>query len=288
MFDLNQHVRSWRQTAAGTLGDHKELLDELEAHLRDEFDRLTSSGQSAGDAWDAATRNLGNPQKLAGEFAKLHSRYWIPAWVATGLLTLFIARLGWFAFARFAARGFSPLLAVHVVLVSAGYAAVFAVGFLGLCAVLIRAVAGWSDRQDAALRATGARLALFAVITTLPGVVLGAWWSHDNLGRWWGWDPREIGGACVLAWACVLLQCFRSRRSTPLAPVCMAVMGNMVVALAWFGPVLLGGLHSYGYAPPLIGMLLGGFLIAQILLVYLMLLPAGVLRPNRFRAAGKG
>jgi hypothetical protein len=285
MFDLDQHVRSWRHLASGTLGDSKELLDELEAHLREEFDRLTASGQAAEDAWEAATRKLGSPQKLAGEFSKLRNRYWVPAWIATGLLT--IACLGGFAFVRFSTRGFSPLLAVHVVLVTAGYGAVFAVGLLGVCAVLIRAVSGWGDRQNAALSTTGARLALIAVVTTFLGVVLGAWWSHDNLGRWWGWDPKEIGGACVLAWACVLLQCFRSRNSTPLMPMSMAVMGNMVVALAWFGPVFLGGLHSYAYVNSIAGMILGGFLIAQIALVYLMLLPAGVVRLRRFRAPGE-
>jgi ABC-type transport system involved in cytochrome c biogenesis permease subunit len=29
------------------------------------------------------------------------------------------------------------------------------------------------------------------------GVVLGGWWAADNLGRFWGWDPKEIGGLSV-------------------------------------------------------------------------------------------
>ena len=40
----------------------------------------------------------------------------------------------------------------------------------------------------------------------LLAVALGAWWSHRYLGRWWGWDPKEIGGICVLAWAGVQWQ----------------------------------------------------------------------------------
>ncbi|MDB5293342.1 MAG: cytochrome biosis protein [Phycisphaerales bacterium] len=287
MFDLDQHVRSWRQAAAGTLGNDAQILDELEAHLRDEFDRLIACGQSADDAWAAAVQKLGNPRNLAGEFAKLHHRHWIPAWVATGSLALVVAALTWFMIARLAAGAFRPLLAIHIVLITAGYVAVFAAGFLGVYAVLIRAIAGWNDHQDAALRTTGARIALFAVVTTLLGVTLGAWWARENLGRWWAWDPKEIGGICVLAWSWVLYRCFRSWHSTPQARMCIAVMGNMVVALAWFGPVLPPGLHTYGDPSSLGGMLLGGFLIAQMLVIYLTLLPAGVLRPGRFRAAGE-
>jgi hypothetical protein len=292
MFDLDQHVRSWRQSASGTLGDGSELLDELEAHLRDEFDRLTASGQPAERAWDAAVLKLGSPQNLASEFAKLQRRFWLPAWMAAGSLALFVALLAWFVIARMAQGRFRPLLAAHVTFVAAGYAAVFATGALGICAVLLRAASGWDERQDAALRFAGTGLSLFALVTTLLGVALGAWWAHDNLGRWWAWDIREIGGLCVLAWAGVLLQSFRSPHSTPQSRTCIAVMGNMVVALAWFGPVFAGtagAAHATtnGYPPSSVGMFMGGFLIAQMLVVYLALLPVGILRLSRFRGASQ-
>ena len=281
MFNLDQHIQSWRESAARSLGDGEERLDELEAHLRDEFDRLAAAGAAPDRAWDESLRKLGSPQALAGEFAKVGPRpRWLPAWVAAGALALGVLAVAWMVVARLSAGAFRPLLAAHVVSVTAGYGALFAIGFLGICAAVRRAVAGWDDRRDAAFRSTGAALSLLALVATAAGVVLGAWWSRGGLGRWWGWDPREIGGLCALAWAGLLFQSFRWRHSTPQSRMLVAVTGNMVVALAWFGPVLLEATrfagHAYGGPSPTLGMLLGGFLVAQIGVAYLLVLPAGV------------
>lgn len=291
MFNLDQHIQSWRESAARSLGDGEERLDELEAHLRDEFDRLTGAGEPAERAWDEALRKLGSPQTLAGEFAKVAAGSrprWLPAWLAAGGLALGVLAVAWVVVNRLFVGTFRPLLAAHVVSVTAGYGSLFAIGFLGICAAVRRAVAGWDDRRDAAFRSVGLGLSLFAFIATAAGVALGAWWSRGGLGRWWGWDPREIGGLCALAWAGLLFQSFRWRHSTPQSRMLIAVTGNMVVALAWFGPVLLEATraagHAYGSPSPTRGMLLGGFLVAQIGVAYLLLLPAGLV--HRRHAAG--
>lgn len=289
MFDLERHIQSWRKEAADTLGRGKaergaraELLDELEAHLRDAFEHEVGRGQPAEEAWAEAVRQLGSARQIAGELAKTRRRIWVPAWVATAALAIVIGMVCWWAARGFGRGNARPLLAIHVILITVGYAAVFATGFLGICAVITRAMMGWTDRPDEALRRAGFRLSIVAGVATLAGVALGAWWARDNMGRWWAWDPKEIGGLCVLAWAGVLLQCFGLRQSTPQTRMFGALIGNIVAALAWFGPHLLGvGLQAYGYEQSAPRMMLGGFLMAQIFLVYLVLLPAGALRFGR-------
>jgi hypothetical protein len=50
----------------------------------------------------------------------------------------------------------------------------------------------------------------------------------------------------------------------------------VVVSLSWFGPALLDNRHSYGFGPPLLG-----FVIVQLLLLLLALVPAGWLARQR-------
>jgi cytochrome c biogenesis factor len=288
MFDLDWHIQSWRKEAAGPLAATPELLDELEAHLRDEFDRLTAVGESAEHAWACAMRKLGDPRPLAGEFAKLQTGFWLPARLAGVALALVVLLVTGLVVVRLAAGRAGPLLGVHVVLITAGYASLFATGFLGVCAVVARAATGWSERRDAAFRAQGTWLARIAAIATLLGVALGACWAHRYLGRWWAWDPRETGGLCVLAWAFVLLQSFRSADSTPQSRMCFAISGNMVVALSWFGPVQLSGGPHHSYGSPSADMFMGLFLVAHILVIYLALLPPGVLRHQHKKSRNRG
>src|SRR6266550_4503470 len=96
MFDLDNQIRVWRAAVADTFAT--DCLDELEAHLRDEFDRLTAAGSSPDAAWQAALNSLGNPQHLSQEFAKLDPKpRWLPTWIAAVALALFTVILAIYA-----------------------------------------------------------------------------------------------------------------------------------------------------------------------------------------------
>jgi hypothetical protein len=275
MFDLESEIRSWRQQFASSGGGQTDALDELESHLREEFDRLVSSGTAPQDALAQAIAKLGPPAQIAKEFYKLHRRRWLPAWIISSVLAISIALVAFFCFSRVASGRTTMLLAAHVVAITAGYAAVFAIGFIGICAAAIRAAWGWNDEHDAALRRAGVRLALVAIAATLIGCMLGAGWAHENIGRWWAWDAREVGGVCVLLWSCIMWRAFAAKEASAQARICLAVVANQVVAVSWFEPFLFSGAHLYGATPASIGMFLGAFLVVQMLLVYLTLLPAG-------------
>src|SRR3954470_22649591 len=96
MFDLEAHVLKWRQELARALGERRETLDELENHLREEYQRLLLAGRTAEEAWADAVARLGAPAALADEFAKLPAARplrWTPAWVAVAGYVLILAGL---------------------------------------------------------------------------------------------------------------------------------------------------------------------------------------------------
>lgn len=279
MFNLEQKLSDWRESSPPSIRENRELLEELESHLREAFERQMKAGISAEDSWATALSSMGDTHNVAREFAKVHRRIWWPAWVAALLLVVSVGSVLAFMIARFSAGAIRPLLATHVVLITAGYVSMFAIGLLGAWAVLVRVLRGWSDRQEIAFESACSKLSLFALITTFVGCALGAWWARDHLGRLWGWDPKEIGGLCVLAWSCVLLQSFRSPRTPTQLRLCNAIIANMVVATSWFGPALMSS-HSYPATNTTIGMFLAIFLVIQVLFMYLAQLPEGAMKTH--------
>ena len=69
MFDLNRMIADWR----ARLGARPDLgpgdLEELEDHLRESCAELQAQGLDPEEAFLIATRRLGDPAELAGEFA---------------------------------------------------------------------------------------------------------------------------------------------------------------------------------------------------------------------------
>jgi hypothetical protein len=70
MFNLDQAILDWRrQMAAGGI-QAPEVLDELESHLRDDVEQQVRSGLSVQQAFEAATRRIGQATVLQAEFEK--------------------------------------------------------------------------------------------------------------------------------------------------------------------------------------------------------------------------
>jgi len=67
MFDLEQAIADWRNRMGINSPD---VLDELESHLRDEFEAQLERGTSPQHAFDFATKQIGRPDALRHEFAK--------------------------------------------------------------------------------------------------------------------------------------------------------------------------------------------------------------------------
>ncbi len=71
MFELESQVRKWRShlRASGSLSEQD--LEELESHLRDSIDDLTSRGITTEEAFLVSVRRLGDTEALGDEFAKV-------------------------------------------------------------------------------------------------------------------------------------------------------------------------------------------------------------------------
>ena len=138
-------------------------------------------------------------------------------------------------------------LSTHVIIISLGYSATLAAGFLGL-AYLVAALA--VPRFDADLRRTVGNLiygiVCFGLLASFFGTVLGGLWGDDSWGRFWGWDPKENGALMIVLWNAVLLHARWGGLIKTRGIAALAVIGNIVTLWSWKGVNAMGvGLHAY-------------------------------------------
>jgi len=103
------------------------------------------------------------------------------------------------------------------------------------------------------------------------------------MGRYWGWDLKEVGGFSVLCWGLLLALCTYALERWWLAVLLLALAWNVVVGLSWFGPALVAKQQAQGTTPWAYALILGAFLVAQLLVGVLALFPPGWLNARRLR-----
>ena len=283
MADFEHRIASWRRELSSAMEGRPDVVDELEDHLRQELETLTRAGKTPDEAWDAALNRLGDVRKLSREFAKSSRAGWLPTRAAMTVLGGCGLASAAFLLVGVSGGRYEALLAVHIFAITLGYAATFAFGFAAASAVVSHAAGTFGARQSDALRRAGTPMLTAAVGLTLVGIVLGVIWLRANRGHYWGWDAREIGGLCVLAWNAAALVCVR--RGTAAATMLAGVVGNAVVAAGWFGSVVIEPPRAQG-VPGWYAAVLATFIMSQLALALAGLLPAGWL--NRRRASGQG
>ena len=139
-------------------------------------------------------------------------------------------------------------LATHVVTITIGYAATYLAGVLAIAYILRGTLTRSLDEaQAAALSGMVDGIVAFALFFSFIGTVLGGIWADQSWGRFWGWDPKENGALLIVLWMAVILHA-RNRYVSDRVIMVMAVFGNVITSLSWFGVNMLGiGLHSYGF-----------------------------------------
>ncbi len=224
-----------------------------------------------------AAARLGSPPALAAEFAKVAEPVsWLPVRVlgiGFGAVVLAALFLG-YSFARGQDGRLRLLLAAHVCTVLLGYSASFFVGALAVCYVFTKPFRDLSAGQMQSVRRAAFTLTGMALGLTLVGVLLGAVWAKDHLGRYWSWAPQEIGGACVLAWDAVMLSLLWLHPASERLAIRLGLLGNMVVGFAWFA----GSWTQKSYGVPPVFRLLLLFAVVQLVLFAAGFLPVGRLR----------
>jgi ABC-type transport system involved in cytochrome c biogenesis permease subunit len=176
-------------------------------------------------------------------------------------------------------------LATHVVVVTLGYSATFLAGLLGIIFIL-RGLISRSFSVDLAksLNRMTYGVVCFATLFSLVGTILGGIWADQSWGRFWGWDPKENGALLIVLWNAIVLHARWGGYVRERGIAVMAVFGNIVTSLSWFGVNMLGvGLHSYGFMDQAFGVLLT-FIASQLIIIGLGLIPQRHWRGIRARA----
>lgn len=182
-------------------------------------------------------------------------------------------------------------LATHVVIVTLGYAATFVAGFLGITYIIRGLFTPFVTREMG--RAFGGMvfaIICFAALFSFVGTVLGGIWADQSWGRFWGWDPKENGALIIVLWNALILHARLGGMVKERGLMVLAVGGNIITSWSWFGVNMLGiGLHSYGFMDAAFWSLIG-FVTANLILIFLGLLPLRwwvSFRDNAAKSGGK-
>ncbi len=107
--------------------------------------------------------------------------------------------------------------------------------------------------------------------------------ADQSWGRFWGWDPKENGALMIVLWNAIILHARWGGYVRERGIMAMAIFGNVVTALSWFGVNMLGvGLHSYGFMDKAFWAL-AAFDASQLALMGFALLPRQFWKPEAQR-----
>ena len=231
MFDLEKSIAAWRaqMRAAGIAPGP---VEELENHLREDIHHLCAAGKTGEEAFRIAAAGVGRPRAVVAEFDKTKAGW--PRPMIIGSLIWGLVAISFLAFLaiRFAEGKLSLLLVTHLFTITTGYCTAFVAGALGIYHVL--------GRRFQIPEITGLARAIslstqLAAVLVVVGFLAGMIWSSQNLGHLWTNDPREFGGVSVIAWLATLSLVHSFGRPGIRRMVQFGIIGNMLVALAWFG-----------------------------------------------------
>ena len=171
-------------------------------------------------------------------------------------------------------------LATHVVSITIGYSGTFLAGTIAIAYTLRKHIAPTIEPATTkALVDMTYGIICFSLLFSFVGTVLGGIWADQSWGRFWGWDPKENGALLIVLWNAIILHCRWAGYVREKGLMGMAIFGNIITSLSWFGVNLLGvGLHSYGFTEE-------GFIPLMIFISTQVIFMALCFAPRRFQAA---
>jgi len=88
-----------------------------------------------------------------------------------------------------------------------------------------------------------------AVLLLAAGTFLGGWWAAESWGRFWGWDPKEVGALIALICYVIPLHARYLGWVKDFGLAVSAVLCYASILLSWYviNFVIAAGLHSYGF-----------------------------------------
>jgi ABC-type transport system involved in cytochrome c biogenesis permease subunit len=166
-------------------------------------------------------------------------------------------------------------LATHVVTITIGYSGTFLAGAIAIGYTLRKHIVSRPDPATSrSLSAMVYGIVCFSLFFSFLGTVLGGIWADQSWGRFWGWDPKENGALLIVLWNAIILHARWGGYARERGIMAMAIFGNVITSLSWFGVNMLGvGLHSYGFMDSAF-FALSAFIASQLVLIAVCLAPA--------------
>jgi ABC-type transport system involved in cytochrome c biogenesis permease subunit len=177
-------------------------------------------------------------------------------------------------------------LATHVVTITIGYSGTFLAGALAIAYGVRKHIVAVQDAEtDRVLADMAYGIICFALFFSFVGTVLGGIWADQSWGRFWGWDPKENGALLIVLWNAIILHARWAGYVRERGTMVMAIFGNVITALSWFGVNMLGvGLHSYGFMDQAFWALTG-FCTSQLILMGITYAPPRFWQPRHDKHA---
>jgi ABC-type transport system involved in cytochrome c biogenesis permease subunit len=165
-------------------------------------------------------------------------------------------------------------LATHVTTITIGYSGMFLAGAIAIAWTLRKQFAARINPETSkALSGMVYGIVAFSLLFSFVGTVLGGIWADQSWGRFWGWDPKENGALLIVLWCAIIVHARWGGFARERGIMTMAIFGNVITALSWFGVNMLGvGLHSYGFMDKAFWAL-SAFCGSQLLLMALAMAP---------------
>ncbi len=251
MPDLEEKISEWRKRMAAGGVRTAAVLDELESHLREEVQARQKAGDSEAVAFQTATARIGSVGSLQTEFSKIRGGISLPVLIGAGIWFGAVILTLVFHSGRLVAGTMGLLLFTHILTIIGGYVAALLAGGLAAYYVCCRWAGRLTSASQQSLSRAVARFTWVSCVLSVIGFLLGMMWTHKYRGTAWDNDPREIGGVCVCVWFAVLWLVNASGRASDHTRILLNIIGNIIVAEAWFGARRLAHnptMHWYGVA----------------------------------------
>lgn len=141
-------------------------------------------------------------------------------------------------------------LTVHVLTIVAAYAGATLAWGLGNVSLTMLAFGRDSSLTVQMLGQFTYRAMQIAVLLLATGTLLGGCWAAESWGRFWGWDPKEVGALVALVCYVIPLHARYIGWVRDFGLAVSAVLCYASILLSWYviNFVLAAGLHSYGFS----------------------------------------
>jgi ABC-type transport system involved in cytochrome c biogenesis permease subunit len=140
-------------------------------------------------------------------------------------------------------------LTVHVLTIVSSYAAGTLAWGLGNVTLALLVFGKGQPETLKTLAHYTYRALQIAVLLLAAGTFLGGWWAAESWGRFWGWDPKEVGALIALVCYVIPLHARYLGWIRDFGLAVSAILCYASILLSWYvvNFVVAAGLHSYGF-----------------------------------------